>query len=105
MRKVQVYHHLQHWQQVTAVGTPVLHAGAIVGDEIIYCHGAYRNLVKRPRILSLHTSAARPDRSERKSDQISGHASRASHAGIASRPVLHCVCGTVCFVGGTDNPL
>ena len=109
VRNVQIYDTAYNtWQQATPlVGTPVFgHAGAIIGDEIIYCDGAYRNPVKGGPgfIASDECWRGRLDRNDPTNitwSRLPKHPGNARYRIAAG--VDHSR-GLLCFVGGTDNP-
>jgi N-acetylneuraminic acid mutarotase len=92
------------WQQATPIpGRPVFgHAGAIVGDEIIYCDGVYRS----QHSFSASNECWRGDISPDDPTRITW-ARLLNHPGAARYRIAagaDPARGKVWFVGGTDNP-
>jgi N-acetylneuraminic acid mutarotase len=103
--RVQLYDVVANtWQQATPIpGRPVFgHAGAILGDRIIYCDGVYRS----PHGFSASDECWRGDISPDDPTRITW-APLPNHPGAARYRIAagaDPARGKVWFVGGTDNP-
>ena len=113
VRNVQVYDTDKNtWMQATPIpGTPVFgHAGAIIGDAIVYVDGAYRN-PSGPNPKYVASSECWMGKIPRKGDitkiewtKLPAHPGNARYRIAAGAGALEKKAGRIYFSGGTDNP-
>jgi hypothetical protein len=115
VRNVQVYDTDRDvWMQATPIpGTPVFgHAGAIVGDTIIYVDGAYKNPTgSNPKYVASNecwmgrlSNAKKPDVTKIRWTQLAPHPGNAHYRIAAGAGPLVKKAGRIYFSGGTENP-
>jgi len=115
VRNVQVYDtETDKWMQATPLpGTPVFgHAGAIVGDTIVYVDGAYKNPgSKGPRYLASNECWMGKIPDSRKADitkiewtKLPPHPGKARYRIAAGAEPPGRKARRIYFSGGTDNP-
>ena len=115
VRNVQIYDtEKDAWMQATPLpGTPVFgHAGAIVGDTIVYVDGAYRNPdPKGPKYVASSECWMGKIPSSKKADitkiewtKLPGHPGNARFRIAAGAGSAEKKGGKIYFSGGTDNP-
>lgn len=107
-RKVQIYDTEKNkWMEATPIpGTPVFgHAGAIVGDTIVYVDGATKNPSPNPKYTAVTESwmgkITRNDITKIEWTKLPDHPGSARYrigAGASDKE------GKIYFSGGTDNP-
>jgi N-acetylneuraminic acid mutarotase len=111
VRNVQVYDtDKDEWTQATPIpGTPVFgHAGAIVGDTIVYVDGAYRNPEgKGPKYIASNEcwmgKIAKGDITKIEWTKLPAHPGDARYR-VAAGALPEKKGGKIYFSGGTDNP-
>jgi len=115
IRNVQVYDtDKDTWMQATPIpGTPVFgHAGAIIGDTIVYVDGAYKNPSgNNPKYVAssecwmgkLPTSK-KGDITKIRWTKLPAHPGNAHYRIAAGAGPLEKRAGRIYFSGGTDNP-
>ncbi len=113
VRNVQVYDtDKDTWLQATPIpGTPVFgHAGAIIGDTIVYVDGAYKN-PSGPSPKYVASSECWMGKIPKKGDftkiewtKLPAHPGSAHYRIAAGAGALEKKAGRIYFSGGTDNP-
>jgi hypothetical protein len=115
VRNVQIYDtDTDTWMQATPIpGTPVFgHAGAILGDTIVYVDGAYKNPGSPgPKYLASSECWMGTIPSSKKADitkivwtKLPPHPGNARYRIAAGAGPLEKKAGRIYFSGGTDNP-
>ena len=113
VRDVQVYDtEKDTWMQATPIpGTPVFgHAGAMIGDTIVYVDGAYRNpLGANPKYVAssecwLGAIPKKGDFTKIAWTKLPPHPGSARYRIAAGPGPLEKKAGRIYFSGGTDNP-
>jgi len=115
VNNVQVYDtQTDHWSQATPIpGTPVFgHAGAIVGDTIVYVDGAYKNpnganpkyVASSECWMGLLPKSKKGDISKIEWTKLPAHPGNARYRIAAGAGPAEKKGGTIYFSGGTDNP-
>jgi N-acetylneuraminic acid mutarotase len=113
VRNVQVYDtDKDTWMQATPIpGTPVFgHAGAIIGDTIVYVDGAYKN-PSGPNPKYVASSECWMGKIPKKGDitkiewtKLPAHPGNAHYRIAAGAGTLEKKAARIYFSGGTDNP-
>ena len=112
VRNVQVYDtEKDSWTQATPIpGTPVFgHAGAIIGDTIVYVDGAYRNPYGAPKYLPsrecwMGKIPEKGDFTKIVWTNLPVHPGNARYRIAAGAGLIEKKDPRIYFTGGTDNP-
>jgi N-acetylneuraminic acid mutarotase len=114
VRNVQIYDtDRDTWTQATPIpGTPVFgHAGAILGDTIVYVDGAYKNPIGNPKYIpsrecwmGIIPHGKKADITKIEWTNIPVHPGNARYRIAAGAGPAEKRGGRIYFSGGTDNP-